>query len=139
MPTDGITLENEAGSLVGYLANNQIATSFKLWLGTNTPPNNVYNCHEVSSVFNNAGGGVWFYFFAAPLSGLSLAPGTTYYWRAEAINPGGAGPSSPTWSFITSGSAVPGNALLVSPANAAIDVSVDANMAWSAPASGPAP
>jgi hypothetical protein len=57
----------------------------------------------------------------------SLAGQTPYYWRAKAVNPGGYGPYSQTWSFA---SALPAIATLVKPANTAVNEPTNTTLVW---------
>ncbi|MBI3111316.1 MAG: fibronectin type III domain-containing protein [Ignavibacteriales bacterium] len=75
------------------------------------------------------------------LSGTSmqvgaLATNTQYYWRVRAKNAGGTGPSSNTWSFITTEAAPspPAAPVLSSPSNGATGVPQSPTLSWSASA-----
>lgn len=58
-----------------------------------------------------------------------LSTGTTYYWHINAKNPGGTSAWSEKWSFATIPPA-PGAPVLVSPVDAAANVSITPLMTW---------
>ncbi|MHC4738451.1 MAG: DNRLRE domain-containing protein [Planctomycetota bacterium] len=60
----------------------------------------------------------------------TMANNTTYYWRIDEINAGGT-TTGTVWSFTTIGAA-PGAASNPSPANSATDVSITADLSWTA-------
>jgi hypothetical protein len=64
---------------------------------------------------------------------IGLLDNMTYYWRADAANAGGTGGWSAVWSFSTL-AGPPAAALLISPANVAINISLTPSLNWSAPA-----
>ena len=60
----------------------------------------------------------------------TLANGTTYYWRIDEVGPGGT-TTGTVWSFTTI-VAAPGSATNPSPALAAADIAIDADLTWTA-------
>ena len=60
---------------------------------------------------------------------VTLTAGTTYYWRIDEVNASGT-TTGVEWSFTTL--PLPGQASLPSPADAAIDVALDATLSWTA-------
>lgn len=62
---------------------------------------------------------------------ITLSYGTTYYWRARAVNAGGAGAWSQVWSFSTIHQA-PGVVQLLAPADNATGVALPALVTWEA-------
>ncbi|MGA9119672.1 MAG: fibronectin type III domain-containing protein [Bacteroidota bacterium] len=60
---------------------------------------------------------------------VSLESSTTYYWRVNATNSVGTGPWSEVWQFTTA-YAIPSAPTLLSPANAAVDVSQSPQFSW---------
>jgi len=60
----------------------------------------------------------------------TLANDTTYYWRIDEVNANGT-TTGAVWNFTTVGSA-PSQATNPSPANSATNVSVDADLSWTA-------
>jgi hypothetical protein len=59
-----------------------------------------------------------------------LLGGQAYFWRVEALNAGG-GATSSIWSFTTDAGAVPGAVSLISPLDAATDLTVMPSFKWS--------
>ena len=59
----------------------------------------------------------------------ALGNGTTYYWRVQAHNLGGAGPYSPVWSFSTL-PAIPALPALIAPANDAAQQPLPIAFSW---------
>jgi hypothetical protein len=62
----------------------------------------------------------------ATLQLVNLTPGTTYYWRVDQIEAGGAVNPGTVWSFTT----LPLEAHFPSPADAATGVAIDAKLGW---------
>jgi hypothetical protein len=60
----------------------------------------------------------------------TMANGATYYWRIDELNAGGT-TTGTVWSFTTI-VAVPGQASSPSPADSATDVSINADLSWTA-------
>ena len=60
----------------------------------------------------------------------SLAAGTSYYWRVQAVNADGNSGWSSVWSFTTTVPPVPAAPLLASPVNGAINVAMPAALSW---------
>jgi hypothetical protein len=65
-----------------------------------------------------------------------LTPGTTYYWQVRAVNPGGTryadGAAVAFWQFTTRPNRAPTQPTSASPADNQIQVSLDADLSWSA-------
>jgi len=62
----------------------------------------------------------------------NLLPAKTYYWRVRAGNSGGDGDWSAVWSFTTAPLPLPAAPVLVSPANAGVNISINPTLSWNA-------
>ena len=91
------------------------ATSHDVYFGSSSPP---------ASAGNQAG---------TTFDPVTLTAGTTYYWRIDEVNASGT-TTGTEWSFTTL--PLPGQASLPSPADAAIDVALDATLSWTAGSDG---
>jgi hypothetical protein len=88
------------------------AESHDIYLGITTPPPFIQNQAETT--------------YAPP---ESLEPDTTYYWRIDEFD-GSTTHTGTVWSFTTA--PVPGQASNPNPADGAVDVSVEADLSWTA-------
>jgi len=61
----------------------------------------------------------------------TMANSTTYYWRIDEVNAQGTTTGN-VWNFTTEAAQPPGQASSPSPANSATDVSIDADLSWTA-------
>lgn len=91
------------------------ATSHDVYFGTSNPPAVVQN--QAASTYDPG----------------TMTLSTTYYWRIDEVNIDGT-TTGPVWSFTVEAPTPPAKAQLVSPANGATGVSVDANpdIVWTA-------
>jgi len=88
------------------------STSSDVYFGTSSP--GAFQGNQTASTFDPG----------------TMANDTTYYWRIDEINAAGT-TTGVVWSFTTI-AAVPGQASSPSPADSATDVSVDADLSWTA-------
>ena len=88
------------------------ATSHDVYFGTSSPGS--YQGNQTAATFDTG----------------SMANDTTYYWRIDEVNAGGTTAGN-VWSFTTI-VAPPGQAASPSPANAAGDIDINANLSWTA-------
>jgi hypothetical protein len=88
------------------------STSSDVYFGTSSP--GAFQGNQTASTFDPG----------------TMANDTTYYWRVDEINEGGTTTGN-VWSFTTI-VATPGQASSPSPADSATDVSVDADLNWTA-------
>jgi hypothetical protein len=88
------------------------ATSHDVYFGTSSPGS--FQGNQTATTFDPG----------------AMANSTTYYWRIDEVNAGGT-TTGTVWSFTTIVSA-PGAASSPSPANSATDVSITADLSWSA-------
>jgi P pilus assembly chaperone PapD len=88
------------------------ATSHDVYFGTSSPGS--FQGNQTATTFDPG----------------TMANSTTYYWRIDEVNAGGT-TTGTVWSFTTIVVA-PGQASNPSPADSATDVSVDADLSWTA-------
>jgi hypothetical protein len=88
------------------------ATSHDVYFGTSSP--GTFQGNQAATTFDPG----------------ALANDTTYYWRIDEVNAGGT-TTGTVWSFTTI-VAAPGSASSPSPADSAADVSITADLSWSA-------
>jgi len=88
------------------------ATSSDVYFGTTSP--GTFQGNQTATTFDPG----------------TMANDTTYYWRIDELNVGGT-TTGAVWSFTTI-VALPGQASSPSPADSAVDVSVDADLSWTA-------
>jgi len=88
------------------------STSSDVYFGTTSP--GTFQGNQTATTFDSG----------------TMANGATYYWRIDEVNAGGT-TTGTVWSFTTI-VAVPGQASSPSPADSAVDVSVDADLSWTA-------
>ncbi|HPN40669.1 MAG TPA: GLUG motif-containing protein, partial [Candidatus Cloacimonadota bacterium] len=82
-------LSNSIDCLINLSWNGNKGThGFRLYLGTNNPPTNVYNSIELGLRFNY-------------MPGIYLEESTTYYWKIIPYNQLGEAEDSQVWSFNT--------------------------------------
>jgi hypothetical protein len=90
------------------------ATSYNVYFGTAAPA--PYQGNQTATTFEPG----------------TMANDTTYYWRIDSVNEAGA-TGGVYWSFTTEAAPQPpGQASNPSPANSATDVSIDADLSWTA-------
>jgi hypothetical protein len=88
------------------------ATSHDVYFGTSSP--GAFQGNQTAATFDTG----------------TMANGTPYYWRIDEVNAGGT-TTGTVWSFTTI-VAAPGQATNPSPPDSATNVSIDADLSWSA-------
>jgi hypothetical protein len=89
------------------------ATSHDVYFGTSSP--GTFQGNQTATTFEPG----------------TLANDTTYYWRIDEVN-AAATTTGNVWSFTTESIPAPGQASNPSPSNGATDVSIDADLSWTA-------
>jgi hypothetical protein len=91
------------------------ATSHDVYFGTSSP--GAFQGNQTATTFDTG----------------TMANDTTYYWRIDEVNAAGT-TTGTVWSFTTETAAppLPGQASNPSPANSATDVSINADLSWTA-------
>ncbi len=108
-PDDGIT-EVSINENLSWTAGSG-ATSHDVYFGTSSPPAFIHN--QTATTYDPG----------------TMNAGTTYYWRIDEKNEAGT-TTGVVWSFTTL--PLPGQASSPSPANGATDVSISADLSWTA-------
>ena len=112
LPSNGATSSSLAPTLSWTAITN--ASSYSVEISTDATFTNVFSAKNI--ITTNS------------LSLSGLATGTTYYWRVKAINSAASSNWSAVWSFTT---AMAGAPTLLSPANNANSVALNATFTWS--------
>ncbi len=86
-PDIGATYQNIYPTLV-WADGGNFPDGYKINLGTDNPPTDVYQNHDVG-------------FVTTFVSDIELAPQTTYYWQVVPYNFVGDAQNCPVWNFIT--------------------------------------
>lgn len=101
--------------LFAWISSNGYPSGYRIYLGTNNPPNNVLNGLDLGNVTSYT-------------MTTALNPSTTYYWQLVPYNQFGNTVNCPVRSFSTE--TKPNPAIIVSPLNSASNVSVTSSLQW---------
>ena len=127
-PGSGATSVSTTTSLVWNVA--PFAVSYDVYLGTSTSSMTLAGNVPAQMVNNPPATYVW-------TPSVPLQSGTTYFWKVRSRTNASMIADSPTWSFVTAGSAgVPAAPANPSPSSGATGVSLSPTLSWSAGASG---